>query len=668
MIQSWMFLGALEALTQRPISEVDFLRQKLKRAVVHTGFLRSYLVDWIKHVRDTPDQDRESLVLRINHILSEIQFWCYKLAASASPTVDVKSRTFRPNKVDSAARLLTLVGETINTARAHLRSAVFTKARGFVGCYTPDEASRLVTRLVNKGWCPFMARRLSEYRYSVAEYAAFFNKIPSKFTPSHEASQCTEARCFAYDVGSEYSTRHMSAECCCPCVSPPITETLNLLGEGKIPIVSLKNPQGETMELEVTCSTTANHAKGYVAFSHVWSDGMGSVTEKGLPQCVLRALLGQAQGYGRQHIWIDSLCVPEEKSFRRQAIRLMAKTYENASITIVLDSSMRTIQFDLTPSSIERTLLNLVTSTWMQRLWTLQEACLSRLLVFQFKNTMATSMDVYLGLVKALNDHWHVNPVLQVLASQFLKLIKYSEGTDGWISKKLQLGDLSRMLQRRRTSKPVDETAAVAGLLHVDVTPLLETDSPEERMAISFALLHKIPSDIIMSPLPRLKQSGFRWAPESFMSYESPNHHWALSNGDRAQWAECSPEGGLCGRYGLTTFSKVVHVGSLNAVVYQVGQHVFKANLSPSSTSNNDTCEFNALATLPHLRRVGFAGYELAAALMSTEAALAGSWEQGLSAYEYKGRIQVLPYSWEMNGCQDDLLGVDEGIRDLCIL
>ncbi|ROW15129.1 hypothetical protein VPNG_03094 [Cytospora leucostoma] len=135
---------------------------------------------------------------------------------------------------------------------------------------------------------------------------------------------------------------------------------------------------------------------------------------------------------------------------------------------------------------------------------------------------MATSMDIYLGLVKALNDHWHVNPILQVLASQFLKLIRYSEDTEGWISKKLDLGDLSRMLQRRRTSKLVDETAAVAGLVHVDVTPLLQKDSPEERMKIFLAMVHRIPSDIIISPLPKLHQAGFRWAPESFMSYGIP--------------------------------------------------------------------------------------------------------------------------------------------------
>lgn len=668
MIQSWMFLGALEALTQRRISEVDFLRNKFKRAAVHTGFLRSYLVDWIKDVRDTPDLDHESLVVRINNVMSEAQFWCYKLAASVSSTTDVKSRTILRNEIDSAARLLTLVGEAINSARAHLPRAVSANTIGFSGCYTPDEASRLIIRLVNKGWCPYMARILSGYRYSVAEYAAFYNKLRSKSMPSHETSQCTEARCLAYDVGPEYSTRHVSANCDCSFVSPPLAKILDLLRKGKIPVLSQKNPKEETIQLEVSCSTAISSVKGYVAFSHVWSDGMGSDTETGLPQCVLRGLLGQAQGYGRQHIWIDSLCVPHEKTYRREAIRLMAKTYEDASITVVLDSSIRTIQFDLTLTGIERTLLHLVTSTWMQRLWTLQEACLSRLLIFQFKNTMAITQDIHLGLVKVLNDQWHVNPVLQVLGNEFLKLIRYSDDTEDRNSKKLELGDLSRMLMRRRTSKLVDETAAVAGLVRVNVTRILEKDSPEERMKIFLAALRKVPSDIIMSPLPRLKQTGFRWAPESFMSCGSADRRWGLSTGNEVQWAECFPGGGLRGQYSLTKLSQVVCLGDLNAAVYGVGKHVFKANLSSSNTRNDNTCEFNTFATLPHLQRGSHKRYQLAAALMPADVTSTGSWEEGLAAYEYKGRVQILNWSWELSSCQIDLFGWDEGIRDIYIL
>lgn len=668
MIQSWMFLGALEALTHRHISEADFIRRKLKRAVVHTGFLRTYLVNWIRDTADAPSEARETLVTTINHVLSEVQFWCFKLAASVSASIDAESLTFHPSEVDSAARLLTLVGETINSAKAHLSRPILANTRGFTGCYTPDEATRLVTRLVNKGWCPFMARMLSTYRYSVAEYAAFYNKIRTASMPSHKTSLCTEERCRAYDIGTEYKTRHMTSDCCCPSVSPPVAETLSLLSKEKIPVVSCKNLKGDDIELEVACSTTTMDGKGYVAFSHVWSDGMGSNTEDGLPRCVLEVLLERAQKYGRQHIWIDSLCVPREKSSRNKAIQLMAKTYKDASITVVLDSSIRTASFDLTPRGIEHTLLSLVTSTWMQRLWTLQEACLSRLLIFQFRNIMATSIDIYLGLVKALNDHWHVNPVVQVLANEFLKLISSSEETVGWLSKKPELGHLSRMLQRRRTSKLRDETAAVAGLMNVNVAPLLETDSPDERMTKFLVLLGRIPSDIIMSPLPRLDLDGFRWAPKSFMSHENTHRRWGLSTGDRAQWAECLSEGGLRGSYGTVTLSEVACLVESSSVVYRLGRDVFKATMLSPKVSKNETCEFDTVATIPHLQEVGLSGFHLAAALMSTSSKSTGKTKTDVATYEFRGRIMIAAYSWRSTDCREYLVGTEEGIREIRIV
>lgn len=668
MIQSWMFLGPLEALTQRRISEEDFMRRKLKRAVVHTGFLRSYLVNWIRDTADAPPEAQESLAARINHVLGEVQFWCFKLAASVSASIDAGSLTFHASEVDSAARLLTLVGETINSAKAHLSRPILANTRGFTGCYTPDEDTRLVIRLVNKGWCPYMARMLSTYRYSVAEYAAFYNKVRTATMPSHKSSRCTEDRCHAYDIGTEYKTRHMTLDCCCPFVSPPVAETLSLLSNGKIPIVSCKSLKEDGIELEVACSTTTMDGKGYVAFSHVWSDGMGSNTEDGLPRCVLEVLLERAQKYGRQHIWIDSLCVPRDKDSRNKAIQLMARTYKDASITVVLDSSIRTASFDLTPRGIEHTLLSLVTSTWMQRLWTLQEACLSRLLIFQFKNIMATSIDIYLGLVKALNDHWHVNPVVQVLANEFLKLINSSEETAGWLSKKPELGHLSRMLQRRRTSKLRDETAAVAGLMNVDVAPLLETDNPDERMKKFLVLLRWMPSDIIMSPLPRLDLDGFRWAPKSFMSHENTHRRWGLSTGDRVRWAECLSSGGLRGTYKLVTLSEVACLSESSSVVYRFGRDVFKATMLSPKISKNETCKFDTVATIPHLQEVGLSGFHLAAALMSTSAIGLGKPKTDLATCEFRGRIMIASYSWGSTDCRDDLVGTEEGIREIRIV
>lgn len=666
LIQSWMFLGSLEALTRRHISVAKFLRRKFKRPAVHTGFLTSYLLEWLESVKEETEAEQAQLSVRLNNVLTEIQSWCYRLATSAPATItmDINSNTtagelvFTTAAVDSVTRLLTLVGETIRCAAGYLPRIMFASMGGFLGCYTPDEASRLVIRLVKKGWCPHVARMLFTYRYSIAEYAAFYSRyrLLSISKVSHKDAGCTEAQCVAHDVDIEnYVTRHATAGCCCPFMVPPLDQILELLRNGRIPVVSLTAENTTVPKLGVKCSTvTSGDAKGYVAFSHVWSDGLGSNTESGLPQCVVNKLFTQSRAYGRDSIWIDSLCVPSDayRLDRERAIKLMAKTYQNAAITIVLDSSIRAASFDLSPAGVAQTLLSLATSPWSQRLWTLQEARLSRSLIFQFHNTMATSLDIWLGLVKVSHEHWHVNPVTQRLGNELLRLIRPSQDTEAWPSKELELGDLCSMLQRRRTSKPIDETVAIAGLVKVDVGFLQEEVTPEDRMKRFFISLRKIPSDIVMSPLPRLRLAGFRWAPSTFMAHGDTTMHWGLSTRDSVRWAHCLPQGGLQGRYTLTKFAESVSVTENQpSIVAEVEQKAFKVKYFPKygnkaiSLGADEIC-FDTVATLPHLEQTTILGLQLGAALSALGG---GDASADVAVYEYRGRVLIgdmSRYAW----------------------
>ncbi|KAJ0422945.1 hypothetical protein BJY00DRAFT_62434 [Aspergillus carlsbadensis] len=68
----------------------------------------------------------------------------------------------------------------------------------------------------------------------------------------------------------------------------------------------------------------------------------------------------------------------------------------------------------------------------------------------------------------------------------------------------------------RATSKAEDETLCVAGVLGLDVQPLLECDKAD-RMKTFLSLLDTIPPDLIFAPGPRLQDAGFGWAATSFL-------------------------------------------------------------------------------------------------------------------------------------------------------
>ncbi|KAI6045425.1 hypothetical protein EDC04DRAFT_2497115, partial [Pisolithus marmoratus] len=107
-----------------------------------------------------------------------------------------------------------------------------------------------------------------------------------------------------------------------------------LLSQGHIPVIRWNKVHHEF--LVGTSSDTP-----YVAISHVWADGRGSTTEKGLPACQIDALVFAIQRLiSTGAFWIDSLCVPEARNSRGRAIGLMSKTYSDAQVVLVLDSGI----------------------------------------------------------------------------------------------------------------------------------------------------------------------------------------------------------------------------------------------------------------------------------------------------------------------------------------
>ncbi|KAH9891916.1 hypothetical protein C8Q73DRAFT_94931 [Cubamyces lactineus] len=334
-----------------------------------------------------------------------------------------------------------------------------------------------------------------------------------------------------------YKPQHVTGGCTCAFVRPPIADVRALLKKDKVPALIF---DGQRLSVRSTSIGP------YVAISHVWADGLGSVTEVGLPICQVRRTTENARELIQDGaFWLDSLCVPSKQDLRKKAIVLMAKTYEEADKVLVVDGGVRS-QCSLS-SPKEECILRIATSGWMQRIWTLQEGMLARELHFvlsdgiidcTFFNGFAFSAAVN---IVPLFQHRPRDAGTRRFKRTRAELVRCS------------LNDLIALLRYRSTSKPEDEPLAISGLLGVDAAKLIHLKTGEERMK---ALLIEVGTFNRQLGVhgwfcDRLSLPNFTWAPTSLSELLWP--------GDPLdpRVASCTEEG-LFGEYCVIRFRPVL--------------------------------------------------------------------------------------------------------------
>ena len=386
-----------------------------------------------------------------------------------------------------------------------------------INTYSGKVRSNLVYRrkLLEKGWCPFniplaVFTFMPGYANTIAP---FFRGSPAEHAP------CTDLACVAYNLKEDqYVTQHASGTCSgssCFFLSPPFDHISALLSSGRIPVI--------TYDGDRSLSVRSADDGPYVAISHVWADGLGSTAEKGLPICqILRIATYACLLVPDAAFWVDSLCVPEKKILRKDAIRLMAETYRRADKVVVFDAGLRSVCTTTIP--IKEFAFRVQTSAWMHRVWTLQEAMLAQELHFEVADGLLSGFHLreayataLTGIPSSLGLPMPREPLLEHYSSAFIKMINI-DAVGG-------LRDILVLLRKRTTSKPEDETIAIAGLLGVDVAELLKEDSAEARMKAFLMQLVMLPADMIFDirirPHARLRAPGFRWAPRTLTQASS---------------------------------------------------------------------------------------------------------------------------------------------------
>jgi hypothetical protein len=403
---------------------------------------------------------------------------------------------------------------------------------------------------------------------------------------SHDS--CTEHECTTNNINTDdYQMQHIADDCHCTSLKPAVGSIIESLQNNQVPLLQILGDEDSECKINVV---PFDVGKNYVAISHVWSDGLGSTTEVGLPLCqICRISKLVAQVLPESLFWMDSLCVPSQRDMRKRAIGLMAQTYSQAKIVIVLDSGIRACSLQ---APLEEKLLQVIASGWMHRLWTVQEALLAESLIFEFSNGLVNVLD----LIPSGEELF--DPLLMDLASEVFRLRSYKLGQGYNIS------DVSRALTWRTTSRREDETLAVCGLLGVDAGELVSLKA-EERMRAFLLRIGKLPRSIVFLIAPRLNQDNFRWAPNSLMT-KTDVTLWKVPEevASSAESANCTEEG-LFAKFSAVYFDRVeLRADKPDWLVILQRQELYlkltSANLM-SHAGTPDTYECNSLlfTTLP---------------------------------------------------------------------
>lgn len=534
MLQSWLYFGLLEATIGKWV-DVTYLVRPDESGVplLYSRNLPFALYAWLGKLRDLPADERQADLDRVYDNLMKAGTCIQKLVlwsdqTSARSTLSKENFPGYNELILMITPAIIRMTDVIGTTRDRMVADTDVRIVGFAGL--PDAREWRNARLIHRGWCRFL---INYCQNSMSDSVLDWLDGTKRASLSEGHDTCVSSECARNNVDTRtYKMSHCTPACQCGIIRPDLQDVLRIIDDNMIPTMTLHDDEG-VLRIKVS-KAQPGLSERYVAFSHVWVDGLGSTTEHGIYECQARrlaALAEQASGVGVLW-WIDSLCVPDSKLHRQKSIRQLRNVYINATKVVVIDKTISQCRSD---STAEDLLWAVVSSPWMQRLWTYQESFLATSIVVQFSDSL-------LELDLSTLPRSKLPATVQVVWTSLTFLIAgLRPDQSQQTGRRTNLGHVLTAANWRSTSNRGDETRAVAALLDIDPIALTGT-SPEDRMKAFLLMVRYMPYDIIFFDGPKLSSAPYRWAPATLMARSTT----IVDPGQDQQRAECTV-GGLCG-------------------------------------------------------------------------------------------------------------------------
>lgn len=227
---------------------------------------------------------------------------------------------------------------------------------------------------------------------------------------------------------------------------------------------------------------------------------------------------------------MDTLCVPvKNQKLREKAIVKMRDIYECASNVMDAELMQHSAERDYREISSR-----ISCSSWLRRLWTLQEAVLNKNLLFQFSNRA-----IYVGNESKLFADQRQDNSAHPWDLVAWECNRYSfdfPKFTAYFNRAQQINFLWDAVETRTTSRSGDEMLCLAILLGLDVEILQQ--EPDAFTVKKFWSLHQdgVPASILFLQGPKLPDDGYGWAPASLMDLK-------IMGNDSGKSARVTPRG-----------------------------------------------------------------------------------------------------------------------------
>ena len=554
-LQAWLYFNFLESFIGKKI-ETTFLVRNDEHGIpcLYSRDLHFCLQARVFEIRLLGSNDAKSavsantqlLIRTVHKWISRFTHWSHD---SFRPKLDGKYPGFM-DRIEKCMPAIIRLAETIEQTRSY--ALPYCKTMGNLSWYYPfNTAEHRKTALGALGWCPFQVKLLEDSaNHSTIDWIVATEM--SQNPVGHE--KCQSQACARNDIDvSRYVQAHVCESGRCEKRMLETRKVIDVLRTDQIPVIEVIRHDNS---LQVTVvAQSKNYPGDYIAFSHVWADGIGGTTQAGLNECQFQRLVKLCSSFGDDmstvRFWLDSLCIPkpdvDEEAFMKALVGIR-DVYINAAHTLILD---KLIEQCSTSSTTEQLYAHIYLSAWMQRMWTYEEAVLSKEIVFTVKDGFRVYRPEEMPSMRRT-----VSVVWQSLAAQLYRLRVPRH--------RLNIGHVSRAFRYRLTNVPEEEFLSVSGILALDTRHLMKFDRDiEERVKHFWLMLRWIPFDIIFLDCPKLETHGFRWAPRTMM-YPSQN---ALDTEVEGRKSECT-KSGLVGEY-LVLFLDRTLTGTLGSVDFR---------------------------------------------------------------------------------------------------
>lgn len=444
-LQAWLFFGLIFTVVQtdgHPLLQYEDLLH-VDGNYVSTERLRDMLELWELWEEAHPEGQRVRMI-RLEETLRLARRVVRRNLAWVGPPRTQTYSVLRddPLYVDDEIILsIMTLGEALQDAKSKILKIMGMKLPG------PDDDDdsgwgppRYVVERMEKDMCPRTVHLLRGQFQSNATLllSAWSTRsapnigLGDPVSPSrHE--ECTSSVCKVNpeDEPGGYKQRHCKGFCTNDDPRQPnscgqydnlsvIAETLDNLQQEKRPLLQFKDGSSGSPNSLALNVVSWKPTMEYATISHVWSDGFGNPKTNTMLSCQLRFIrhqlgklrLGETAATSSTlssptlPFWIDTLLIPvgddeRTKKLKRRSIQQIPQLFRDSTHTIVLDFGLVTTEPSKGPA---KTTMEIVASSWLRRLWTLQKASVSKNLYVDVQHDGLQKLKHFNDLGKELED------------------------------------------------------------------------------------------------------------------------------------------------------------------------------------------------------------------------------------------------------------------------